>query len=124
MVKSRLYDEDKAAAWTLHRIVRDFMAAFSPVCPFFTHHISSTVYGSSAVDVDDFPEHAYLAVAHGTEEGDRLCSLSHDLQEFNGQTWATKQKQGMGLKNPISGISVPKSLSEFESTLTQMHQLE
>ena len=46
MVKSRLYDTDGAAAWTLHRTVRDFMAAFSPVCPFFTHHISSTVYGS------------------------------------------------------------------------------
>ena len=52
MVKSRLYDEDKVAAWTLHRIVRDFMSVFSPICPFFTHNISTTIYGYSAVDVD------------------------------------------------------------------------
>ena len=56
MVKSRLYDEDKNAAWTLHRIVRDFMSAFSPICPFFTHHISTTIYGTSAVEIDSFPE--------------------------------------------------------------------
>ena len=49
MVKSRLYDGDASAAWTIHRIVRDFMTAFSPICPFFTHHISSTIYGQSAV---------------------------------------------------------------------------
>ena len=124
MVKSRLYDDDAAAAWTLHRIVRDFLAAFSPVCPFFTHHISSTVYGSSAVDVDAFPEPAVKDVAHGTEEGSRLCDLSHSLQEFNGQTWAAKKEAGVSLNQPISGISVPDDLAEFSPTLTRMHQLE
>jgi valyl-tRNA synthetase len=124
MVKSRLYDEDKAAAWTLHRIVRDFLAAFSPICPFFTHHISNTVYGTSAVDVDMFPVDPYPAVAQGTEEGSRLCSLSLELQDFNGQTWAAKKNQELALNQPISGISIPKGLSEFESTLTRMHQLE
>ena len=124
MVKSRLYDDDAAAAWTLHRIVRDFLAAFSPVCPFFTHHISSTVYGSSAVDVDAFPEPAVKDVAHGTEEGSRLCDLSHSLQEFNGQTWAAKKEAGVSLNQPISGISVPDDLAEFSPTLSRMHQLE
>ena len=124
MVKSRLYDDDAAAAWTLHRIVRDFLAAFSPVCPFFTHHISSTVYGSSAVDVDAFPEPAMKDVAHGTDEGSRLCDLSHSLQEFNGQTWAAKKEAGVSLNQPIPGISVPDDLAEFSSTLTRMHQLE
>jgi valyl-tRNA synthetase len=123
MVKSRLYDDDGAAAWTLHRTVRDFMAAFSPVCPFFTHHISSTVYGSSAVDVDAFPAPALGEVDHGTEEGARLCALSHDLQEFNGQTWAAKKEQGISLNQPIEGVAVPEELAEFAATLTRMHQL-
>ena len=35
MAKSRLYDGDQHAAWTIHNILRDFLAAFSPVCPFF-----------------------------------------------------------------------------------------
>ena len=34
MVKSRLYDGDEAAAWTLHRIVRDVLISLSPICPF------------------------------------------------------------------------------------------
>ena len=124
MVKSRLYDEDQAAAWTLHRIVRDFMAAFSPVCPFFTHHISSTVYGTSAVDVDAFPSAPLTDVAVGTDEGGRLCGLSNALQEFNGQTWAKKKEAGISLNQPISGLAIPDELVEFTATLTRMHQLE
>ncbi len=123
MVKSRLYDEDKAAAWTLHRMVRDFLAAFSPVCPFFAHHISSTVYGASAVDVDAFPDSPLPEVAHGTDEGARLCGLSTSLQDFNGQTWAAKKEQGISLNQPIEGIEVPTELTEFSATLTRMHQL-
>jgi valyl-tRNA synthetase len=124
MVKSRLYDDDKAAAWTLHRIVRDFMAAFSPICPFFTHHISNTVYGTSSVDVDAFPSAPLSDVAYGTDEGARLCALSHALQEFNGQTWAKKKETGVSLNQPISGVPVPDELSEFAATLTRMHKLE
>ena len=123
MVKSRLYDEDKAAAWTLHRMVRDFLAAFSPVCPFFAHHISSTVYGSSAVDVDAFPSAALPEVGFGTDEGARLCALSTSLQDFNGQTWAAKKEQGISLNQPIEGVVVPEELTEFTATLTRMHQL-
>ena len=51
MSKSRLYDGDAAAAWTLHRVVRDLLSALSPICPFFCHYLSTTLYGSSAVDV-------------------------------------------------------------------------
>ena len=123
MVKSRLYDDDQAAAWTLHRTVRDFLAAFSPVCPFFAHHISSTVYGSSAVDVDAFPQSPLPEVAFGTDEGARLCGLSTSLQEFNGQTWAAKKEQGISLNQPIEGVHVPEELTEFASTLKRMHQL-
>ena len=124
MVKSRLYDDDQRAAWTLHRIVRDFMAAFSPVCPFFTHHITSTVYEHSAVEVDEFPHPPLAEVGEGSEEGARLCGLSHALQEFNGNTWGAKKEAGISLNQPISGIAVPDELSEFSATLTRMHQLE
>jgi len=41
MVKSRLYDGDEIASWTLHRIVRDILTTLSPICPFFTHYLST-----------------------------------------------------------------------------------
>lgn len=116
MAKSRLYDGDQEAAWTVHRIVRDFMAALSPVCPFFTHHISSTLYDSSAVDVREFPER--------TPSDDGLRSLTSAIEEFNGNTWRSKKEQGISLNAPVEGIAIPSELSEFTSILTRMHKLE
>ena len=124
MVKSRLYDEDKAAAWTLHRMVRDFMTMFTPVCPFFTHHISSTIYGASAVDVDAFPSQPYPSVASGTARGDELRALSATIQTFNGDTWSHKKEQGISLNQPVSGVEIPKELEPFTAILTRMHHLE
>ena len=120
MVKSRLYDGDTAAAWTIHRVVRDFMSAFSPICPFFTHHISSTIYGKSAVDVDTFPS---PAIANQSREAE-LRSATADLQAFNGDVWATKKENGISLNQPISGIVIPESLHGFSNILTSMHSLE
>ncbi len=116
MAKSRLYSEDKEAAWTIHRIVRDLMAALSPVCPFFTHHISTTLYGTSAVDVRSFPER--------TENDESLCALTKSIEEFNGSTWRAKKDAGLALNAPIEGVVVPEELKEFESILIQMHKLE
>lgn len=116
MAKSRLYDGDEKAAWTVHRIVRDLMAGLSPVCPFFTHHISSTLYDESSVDVRQFPAR--------TPSDDPLRNLSVAIENFNSETWKTKKDQGISLNAPITGIEVPNELVEFTSILTQMHKLE
>ena len=124
MVKSRLYDGDMAASWTLHRIVRDFMSAFTPVCPFFTHHISESLYGRSAVEIDVFPVVADRSVGLGTDEGDHLRGLSALVQSFNGDTWNAKKEQGISLNQPVSGIEIPEPLQDFTAILTRMHHLE
>ena len=116
MSKSRLYDGDVNAAWTIHRIVRDLMSALSPVCPFFTHHISSTLYDSSAVDVREFPSR--------TPDDETLRGLTSAIEDFNGATWKTKKEAGLSLNAPIGGIVIPEELSEFTTILTQMHKLE
>ena len=124
MAKTRLYSEDQSATWTLHRIVRDFMAAFSPVCPFFTHHISSTLYGKSSVDVRDFPESPISEIENGTTENQRLCALTQNIVDFNSSTWKLKKDSGISLNMPISGIDIPEELNEFSSILSSMHKLE
>ncbi len=116
MSKSRLYDGDKNAAWTIHRIVRDLMSGLSPVCPFFTHHISSTLYQTSAVDVREFPSR--------TPNDDSLRELTSLIEDFNGITWKTKKDAGLSLNAPISGIEIPDNLKDFTAILTQMHKLE
>ena len=124
MVKSRLYDEDKNAAWTLHRIVRDFMSAFSPICPFFTHHISTTIYGKSAVDVDKFPENFVTELDSKSAEGEQLRNLSNELQAFNSEVWSTKKENGISLNQPISGVIIPENLKLFSEVFSRMHKLE
>ena len=124
MVKSRLYDDDEAAAWTIHRIVRDFLSAFSPICPFFSHHISLTIYSKSAVDVDSFPVNIVDELAVDMPQGDDLRKLTSSIQEFNSSTWNGKKDAGISLNKPISGIIIPDELSEFTTILTSMHSLE
>ena len=123
MVKSRLYDGDTKAAWTIHRMVRDFLSAFSPICPFFTHHISQTIYGISAVDVDEFPNNPF-SDNYDQSRGEFLKSKTFDLQTFNGEVWSTKKENGISLNQPISGMVIPDNLREFTDILTSMHSLE
>jgi len=117
MVKGRLYDGDKVAAWTIHRIVRDILAMFSPICPLFSHHISTTLYQSSAVDVRNHPKSIVISSEGITTD------TTHQIIEFNSMVWKEKQDAGSSLADPISGIEVPENLILFADVLTSMHKL-
>ena len=117
MPKTRLYSGDSSATWTLHRIFRDLMSILSPICPFFTHHLSTTLYGNSAVDVDTFP----LAPISETES---WTAMTEPLVNFNSLVWKAKKDAGTSLAEPISGHTVPDSLEQIKQALISMHKLE
>ena len=119
MSKSRLYDGDHGATWTIHRIVRDLLISFSPVCPFFTDYLSTTLYGDSAVDATSFP----LQVISSEIDTDAYLQLTDLLIDFNSSTWKIKKEQGLSLKSEIHGIRIPSELGEFEDALISMHNL-
>ena len=119
MSKSRLYDGDYAASWTIHRIVRDLLITFSPVCPFFTDYLSTVLYGASAVDARSYP----LQVFSSNTNTNAYLQLTELLIDFNSSTWKAKKDQGLSLKSEIHGISVPSELTEFKGALTSMHNL-
>ena len=119
MSKSRLYDNDYAASWTIHRIVRDLLITFSPVCPFFTDYLSTILYGDSAVDARSYP----LQVFHNNTETDGYLQITELLIDFNSSTWKAKKEQGLSLKSEIHGIRIPSELDEFKDALTSMHNL-
>jgi len=121
MSKSRLYDGDVAAAWTLHRVVRDLLSAISPICPFFSHYLSTTLYESSAVDVRSFPR---LPAGVIGDDADAMRALTPIISEFNSAVWKSKKDSGLSLKSPISGIVVPSELSALEDSLVRMHSIE
>jgi valyl-tRNA synthetase len=117
MAKTRLYNADASATWTLHRVFRDMMSILSPICPFFTHHLSTTLYGKSAVDVDTFPEKPLSDTSDFT-------NMTESLIEFNSQVWKAKKDAGISLAAPIAGHKVPDSLKSIEQALVSMHKLE
>ena len=119
MAKGRLYEDDQNAAWTIHRIVKDLLTIFSPVCPFFTHHLSETLYGQSAVDVRQYPS----PPISNDENAANLRSLTNALCDFNSETWRAKKDAGLSLNAEISGITIPSELAEFNDELTAMHKL-
>ena len=117
MSKTRLYNGDTSATWTLHRIFRDLLSILSPICPFFTHHLSTILYEKSAVDVDTFPEIPMT----GTEE---WTKLTDSLVGFNSAVWKAKKDAGISLAAPISGHKVPDELKNIGPALVSMHKLE
>ncbi len=117
MVKKRLYDGDQAAAWTIHRIFRDLMSVFSPVCPLFTHHVTTTIYGISAVDIRTHPTPVEITFDHDS-------SITDDIVSFNAMVWKAKADAGTSLAAPISGIKIPDKISQFTDILISMHKIE
>ena len=117
MAKTRLYNDDASATWTLHRIFRDLLSILSPVCPFFTHHLSTTLYEKSSVDIDVFPESPISDTRSWTD-------LTESLVDFNSVVWKAKKDAGVSLAAPISGHNVPDSLKDIENALVSMHKLE
>ena len=115
MVKSRLYDGDEAAAWTLHRIVRDVLTSLSPICPFFTHYLSTTLYAKSSVDVREFPD----IIASKSE----LLNLTNHVIDFNSEVWKIKKDDGISLNTEISDIKIPEELVILSDSLIRMHRI-
>ena len=117
MAKTRLYNEDVSATWTLHRIFRDLLSILSPVCPFFTHHLSTTLYEKSSVEIDIFPKSPISDTKSWTD-------ITESLVDFNSIVWKAKKDAGVSLAAPISGHKVPESLKDIEQALVSMHKLE
>ena len=115
MVKSRLYDGDQAAAWTLHRIVRDILTSLSPVCPFFTHYLSTILYAKSSVDVREFPD----IIASKSE----LLKLTNHVIDFNSEVWKIKKDNGISLNTEISDVKIPEELVILSDSLIRMHRI-
>ena len=115
MTKSRLYDGDEAAAWTIHRIVRDVLTSLSPICPFFTHYLSTTLYANSSVDVREFPD----IIASKSE----FLNLTNHVIEFNSEVWKLKKDNGISLNTEIPNVKIPKELEILSDSLIRMHRI-
>ncbi|MGY8715719.1 MAG: class I tRNA ligase family protein [Candidatus Poseidoniales archaeon] len=121
MAKTRLYDYDIHATWTLHKIVRDTLTIFSPICPFFSHFLSMKLYNTSAVTQTIFPQTIIKKLPYNY---DNLDGITIPLMDFNSYIWKIKKENNISLKSPISDIEIPENLAQLKEALTKMHNLE
>jgi len=120
LAKGRLHAGDASSRWALHRILRDWLTLFSPVCPLFAHYLSDSLYQRSAVDIRAFPQ---APLAEATAEVVRLRALSVPLCDFNSHVWRAKTDAGQSFNAEIAGIAIPEGLVEFSVDLIAMHKL-
>ncbi len=120
MSKSKLYNGDKSSNWTLHRIVRDLLSAFTPICPFFTHYLSNTLYQESSVDVRGFP---ILPESCNLDGFGNLDKITEQIVSFNSKIWKLKKDSSLSLRSPINDVEIPNELSIFSTILKDMHNI-
>ena len=73
-----------------------FPRCIQPSLSLLCHHISMTLYGTSAVDVDSFPNLPSV--------DEDLNSKTSDIESFNSEVWKTKKENGLSLNAEIEGM--------------------
>jgi valyl-tRNA synthetase len=116
MVKSRAYEGDSGALYTLHTCLKTMTRLLAPICPFITDRIYRDVYGKS-VHLEQMPE-------TNEEWESKFTDLTQQIIDFNSLVWKTKKDKSISLNAEIEGIKIPTELKPFEEDLTKMHKLK
>jgi valyl-tRNA synthetase len=120
MSKKRAYgegfdeEEQKAAWYTLHKVMKITLKLLAPIIPFITEYIWLKMYGSESIHLQLFDEKI---------EVEDFSSYTEKLVEFNSLVWKEKKRKGLSLKDPIK-MKIPKEIQMFEKELKAMHNIE
>ena len=119
MAKGRAYgdgatkEEQEAAWYTLHRVVKSMLLLLAPITPHLTDYVWRKQYGTQSVHLELLPK---------AEKFDVSEKVSQSIMGFNAQVWKTKREKGLALKDPITA-RIPANLKLFEKDLVRMHHI-
>ncbi|MBI2529994.1 MAG: valine--tRNA ligase [Candidatus Diapherotrites archaeon] len=120
IAKNRAYNDRKqfgaseqnGAIQTLYKCLETILLLWAPVIPFITYKLYMDLYGKD-VHFMDFPK--------AQKEKGKTGINSNELIELNGCVWKAKKDAGMGLRDEIAEIAIPKGLKALELDLKEMH---
>ncbi|TFG10809.1 valine--tRNA ligase [Candidatus Heimdallarchaeota archaeon] len=125
LVKGRAYnrhntydDKEQKAAWfTLHKVMKELTKSLAPIIPFVTDLIYRGIYDKT-VHLEKYPE--------GTEIIDKkkYLEITTTLLDLNSAIWKYKKSQQLPLNTPIKKITIPKVLIPLIKDLQSMHAIE
>jgi valyl-tRNA synthetase len=124
LVKSRAYnregvftkEEQEAAIWTLHTVLKYSLKLLAPIMPFVTDKIWREAFGRSIHDesIEDPPE--------WWREGDE--SLFDLVKKINSAVWRYKNRRGMSLADRLDAVLyVPEAAMPAAKDLKYMHKV-
>ncbi len=107
-------DEQKAALWTLNRILETCLRLLAPITPFITYKIYGDLYKAD-VHFEPFPE---------TEKLKKSGIDTTELLGTNSAVWKAKKDANVSLKSDVKELTIPKSLKAIEKDLATMHHAQ
>jgi valyl-tRNA synthetase len=120
MAKGRAYGdgvtkEEQEAAWfTLHEVVKNLLLLLAPITPYITDYIWRRLYGTQSVHLEQYPKPTRYDVSE---------KVSQSILEFNAQVWEMKKGKGLALRDEIEA-RIPPDLKPFEKDLIRMHHIK
>jgi valyl-tRNA synthetase len=106
--------EQRAAWYTLHTVLKTILVLLAPITPFITEEIWRRMYSRKSIHLQRFPK---------AEWSTRYAAYTEKLVRFNSQVWAMKKQKNLTLKDPIN-IEIPRDLRIFEKDLIAMHNIQ
>ena len=119
MAKGRAYgdgvakEEQEAAWYTLHIVVKSMLLLLAPIIPYMTDYVWRKLYGVQSIHLQLLPKPIRFDVSE---------KVSQSIMEFNAQVWKTKRDKGLALKDSITA-KIPPNLKQFEKDLVRMHHI-
>ena len=119
MVKPRAYgqgfskQQQKAAWYTLHIVLKNVLLLLAPLTPFITDHVWRQLYSKSSIHTQKFPKAKWSKIHKRYTEA---------MLAFNREVWKTKEEKSLALRDPLE-MQVPKKLVPFREDLIRMHSL-
>ena len=119
MAKGRAYgdgvtkEEQEAAWYTLHEILRGILLLLAPITPHITDYVWRKVYATGSIHLEKFPKPKDFRINE---------KVSQSILYFNTQLWKIKRDKGLALKDPVAA-KIPSSLKPYEKDLVRMHHI-
>ncbi|TLX96674.1 MAG: valine--tRNA ligase [Thaumarchaeota archaeon] len=120
MAKGRAYgdsastEEQEAAWYTLHEVLRGMLLLLAPITPYLTDQVWRNIYGAKSIHLEMFPKPMKFAMNQ---------KVSQSILEFNTQLWKVKKDKGLALKDPVDA-KIPDLLKPYEKDLVRMHHIQ
>ena len=125
LVKGRAYNRDEAftenqqkAAWfTLHKVVKELVKALAPIIPFVTDLIYRGLYART-IHLESFP------ISEKVIAQEKYKDLTAQILEINSAIWKHKKSKKLALTTPIKQAKIPSKLTPILRDLKSMHKIE